>query len=150
VSPPGRAAADACPRDGHLLAVACASASVAAADGVSSQREGAQPTPTTAAAAQALGNWEVLAGNPINAVQVALPAKVAVDGRRNFYVPDLGDYSIKKFSPEGELLARWGSEGSGPGQFDAPEGVAVDAQGNVYVADTGNNRVQRLAAASPP
>ncbi len=44
------------------------------------------------------------------------------------------------------LLAIWGSDGSGPGQFHSPTGVAVGADGNVYVADLGNNRIQVLTA----
>ena len=37
--------------------------------------------------------------------------------------------------PPSFLLA-WGSQGSGPGQLNAPFGVAVDSSGNVYVTDT--------------
>lgn len=40
----------------------------------------------------------------------------------------------------------FGSAGSGPGEFDSPEGVAVnDTTHVVYVADTKNNRVQELS-----
>ncbi len=42
------------------------------------------------------------------------------------------------------FLAKWGSEGSGDGQFRSPWGIAVDASGNVYVADFGNDRVQKF------
>lgn len=38
----------------------------------------------------------------------------------------------------------WGSQGSGPGQFQSLDGVAVDGGGFVYVADTGNARIQRF------
>lgn len=41
-----------------------------------------------------------------------------------------------------ELVAEFGSSGSGPGQFDGAGGVAVDGQGRIIVADSGNNRVQ--------
>jgi tripartite motif-containing protein 71 len=39
---------------------------------------------------------------------------------------------------EGKLLKTWGSEGSGPGQFEVPQAIAIDRRGSVYVADTGN------------
>ncbi|MBI3743628.1 MAG: hypothetical protein HY261_05000, partial [Chloroflexi bacterium] len=41
---------------------------------------------------------------------------------------------------------KWGSEGSGDGQFNMPSGIAVDAQGNVYVADRGNYRIQEFTS----
>jgi len=44
------------------------------------------------------------------------------------------------------FLTAWGSAGSGPGQFDAPDGVAVDDLGHVYVAERGNNRVEKFSA----
>lgn len=45
------------------------------------------------------------------------------------------------------LVAQWGSEGSGPGQFDFPIPVAVDqTTGDVYVGDSGNQRVQKFTA----
>ncbi|MDP6314547.1 MAG: hypothetical protein QGF76_09755, partial [Arenicellales bacterium] len=37
---------------------------------------------------------------------------------------------------------KWGSRGSGNGQFYHPYGIAFDGSGNVYVADTYNHRVQ--------
>jgi DNA-binding beta-propeller fold protein YncE len=40
------------------------------------------------------------------------------------------------------LVDTWGSEGSGPGQFNQPKGLALDLDGNVYVADSGNDRIQ--------
>jgi DNA-binding beta-propeller fold protein YncE len=46
------------------------------------------------------------------------------------------------FSADGQFLAKWGSEGSGDGQFRGPGDIAVNASGNVYVAEWGNHRVQ--------
>jgi DNA-binding beta-propeller fold protein YncE len=40
-----------------------------------------------------------------------------------------------------------GLQGSGPGQFERPNGVAVDSAGNVYVSEVGNRRVQKFDSA---
>jgi tripartite motif-containing protein 2/3 len=50
--------------------------------------------------------------------------------------------NTKVFNSEGEFLLKFGSNGEGNGQFNAPTGVAVDANGNIIVADWGNSRIQ--------
>jgi len=42
------------------------------------------------------------------------------------------------------FVTKWGTPGSGLGQFNEPTSVAVDKNGNVYVADTNNNRIQKF------
>ena len=59
------------------------------------------------------------------------PVSIAVDGSGNVYAVDTDNDFIKKFTSNGVLLTRWGTYGSGDGQFDWPYGVAVDASGNV-------------------
>ena len=71
----------------------------------------------------------------------------AVDGSGNVYVADQNNYRIEKFDSTGTFLTKWGSSGSGDGQFNQPTGVAVDGSGNVYVADTGNRRIQKFDSA---
>jgi tripartite motif-containing protein 71 len=40
------------------------------------------------------------------------------------------------------FLTKWGTTGSGAGQFDAPSSIATDADGNVYVGERDNERIQ--------
>ncbi|MGD0176101.1 MAG: hypothetical protein ABSC50_04665 [Candidatus Bathyarchaeia archaeon] len=44
------------------------------------------------------------------------------------------------------FLLKWGSSGSGNGQFNEPYGLAVDSAGNVYVTDIGNDRVEKFTS----
>lgn len=41
---------------------------------------------------------------------------------------------------------KWGTQGSGDGQFLNPEGLAVDKNAKVYVADQGNFRIQKFSS----
>jgi len=69
-----------------------------------------------------------------------------VDGNGNVFVSDPNNQRIQKFSSAGAFLGKWGSAGTGNGQFDFPWGIAADNAGNVYVADSGNDRVQKFDA----
>ena len=40
------------------------------------------------------------------------------------------------------FVTKWGSYGSGDGQFVDPEHLTVDSEGNVYVSDRHNNNIQ--------
>lgn len=78
------------------------------------------------------------------------PGNVATDSADYVYVgtygSDPGDLGteIQKFSSTGEFVTRWGSGGTGDGQFGSTPQIAVDSRGNVYVADTGNHRIQKF------
>src|SRR2546425_927986 len=47
-------------------------------------------------------------------------------------------------SKEYVFVRKWGSNGTGDGQFFSPNGIAIDLAGNVYVVDSVNNRVQKF------
>jgi DNA-binding beta-propeller fold protein YncE len=72
----------------------------------------------------------------------ATPYGVAVDASGNVIVADTYASRIQVLNSSGTFLRKWGSSGSGDGQFNTPRGVVVDTSGNVIVADTGNNRIQ--------
>lgn len=64
------------------------------------------------------------------------PTDVALDNTGNIYVLDAGHQLVWKFSPNGSVITKWGSLGTGEGQFTLPNSIAVDSNGFVYVADT--------------
>jgi sugar lactone lactonase YvrE len=85
------------------------------------------------------------------------PQFVAFDAAGNVYTTDAALDRVQKFTPEGKLLALWGSESSEPGGFGPPPpnkdgtpgmggpiALCVDPQDHVWVSAT-NNRVQQFA-----
>ncbi len=77
--------------------------------------------------------------------QMKSPTGVTVDPSGNVWVADTLEDRILKFSKSGELLAAYGSYGSGEGQFLNPREVVINpSTKNVYVLDETNNRVVEL------
>ena len=71
------------------------------------------------------------------------PRRIAIGPDDSIYVVDQGHNRIVKFSPDGQVLSTWGSNGNGDGQFNDPTSVAVDSTTDkVYVADPSNKRIQ--------
>jgi len=92
----------------------------------------------------------------INAVSLAFPEGVAVDGQGNLYVADpsanrvlayaaplaTGQAASLVFGQGGDFTGSQANNGGiSANSLYEPQGVAVDAQGNLYVADNFNNRV---------
>ena len=73
------------------------------------------------------------------------PHGMATDRNGNVYVVDTENHRIQKITSGGKVITRWGSNGSGDGQFDDPNDIAIDDIGNVYVADKKNNRIQKFS-----
>ncbi len=71
------------------------------------------------------------------------PRKIVISPDDSLYVVDSGRNRIVKFSPGGQVLANWGSEGNGDGQFKGVTSVTVNPTNNqVYVADPVNSRIE--------
>jgi hypothetical protein len=61
-------------------------------------------------------------------------------------VVDTSDGRARSFGSMGDFLGKWGTLGTGTGQFQNPVGLAVDASGNVYVVDSGDLRVKKFSS----
>lgn len=75
------------------------------------------------------------------------PNDVFIDRDDTVYVAE-SPRRISVFNLDGKLLARWGEEGSGPGQFiDHPHGIWADSRGDLYVTEVPwlDNRLQKFA-----
>jgi DNA-binding beta-propeller fold protein YncE len=61
------------------------------------------------------------------------------------FIADHKDERVQKFQlKDGKILATWGRQGWGPGEFDWVHGVVVDSKGAVYAADTYGQRIQKF------
>jgi len=62
-----------------------------------------------------------------------------------FYVSEFGQYDrVTKLDAAGNVVARWGANGTGPGQFQRLRALALGPDGNLYCADACNHRIQVL------
>ncbi|WP_331002811.1 fibronectin type III domain-containing protein [Nitrososphaera sp.] len=69
---------------------------------------------------------------------------IAFDSSGNLWATDPGWNQIKRFDSSGAFAAKYGSYGSGNGQFNNPSDIVFDSSGNFYVTDAGNHRVQKF------
>ncbi len=83
---------------------------------------------------------------PSSVTKLNYPSGVAVDSAGNVYVADKENNCIQKFTSEGVYLKKWGSQGSGNGEFTKPSDITVDNSGKVYVVDSYNNRIQKFTS----
>ncbi len=82
-----------------------------------------------------LSSWD-------NGLTLTGPVGVAVSSTGNVFVDDNHHNRVEVFDTSGNLLSKFGSMGTGNGQFEAPGSPAVDGSGNVFVPDALNNNVQ--------
>ena len=80
------------------------------------------------------------------------PCSMAIDGPGNLYVADVGNGTVRRITPEGEVRTLAGvalefggrHETDREARFKRPWGLAVDATGNVYVGDTVDHTIRKV------
>jgi hypothetical protein len=82
----------------------------------------------------------------VKSFPVPWKSRIAIDSSGNVYVADTYNHRIQKLTLNGQFVTKWGSEGSGDGQFEWNLGIAIDSSGNVYVADRDNSRIQKFTS----
>ena len=87
--------------------------------------------------------------NCISDGQFIWPISVTTDGAGHVYAADYADH-VFKFTNTGALLARWGSTGTGNGEFRGILGIAADQNGSLYVSDLSNCRIQKFGDVATP
>jgi DNA-binding beta-propeller fold protein YncE len=84
------------------------------------------------------------------------PVALAIGPDGNLYVTDTSQ-AVAVISPDGNLVRRWGQEGTGPGELsfvsldpsdasDVHASIAVGPDGQVYVSESGNYRIEVFSA----
>jgi hypothetical protein len=85
---------------------------------------------------------EFAEGNPVDLAWAGKHTSYSNDPTSKLLVLDARAATVSRYALDGTLEARFGSQGSGPGQFRSPQAIATSLLGNIYVADTGNDRIQ--------
>jgi DNA-binding beta-propeller fold protein YncE len=80
----------------------------------------------------------------------SMPSDAAVGPDGNLYVLDGVNNRVVVYDSKGNFRFKFGSPGSGVGQFHFPLGITTAPDGKVYIADSGNHRFQVFAADGTP
>ena len=118
--------------------------------------DGPTASPVVAQTASPLGSLVSIATFDNATSELEHPSGMDVGPDGNLYLVNAHRSEILVLAPDGSVVRRWGSKGTGEGQFNFRRdvtdpygdvgGVAVSSDGSVYVADTVNRRIQQFTA----
>jgi len=79
--------------------------------------------------------------------QFKYPTDIGIDSKNNVLVvdggmrwpngPSFGNHRIQKFTTNGEFITKWGSFGTGDGQFTYPISIGITSNDNIYILERG-------------
>ncbi len=76
------------------------------------------------------------------------PWDIGISRKGNDGFAFIADHALERMhkisTRDGKILATWGKQGLGPGEFDWVHGIVVDSKGAVYAADTYGQRLQKF------
>jgi DNA-binding beta-propeller fold protein YncE len=76
------------------------------------------------------------------------PYGLALDGEGRLFVADGRANEVLQLNAAGKIVARFGREGTGPGEFSLPHMLSFDAEGNLFVTEITGKRVQKFVRKS--
>ena len=95
--------------------------------------------------------------------QFSRPGGIVLDNSGSMFIAETDNHRIQKFVLANPCPAmtielasgicfasKWGSQGSGDGQFNVPQGLSLDASDRIYVSERDNFRVQVFTPGTPP
>ena len=86
-------------------------------------------------------------GQPVRVIgNLQMPWFVTTNNQNQIIVAEASSNCVSVFSPEGEKIHSFGSEGTNDRQFQFPTGVTVDNVGNLYVVDYNNHRIHKFSS----
>ena len=86
-------------------------------------------------------------GQPVRVIgNLKMPYFVTTNSQNQIIVTEADSKCVSVFSPEGEKIHSFGSDGTNDGQFQFPSGVTVDNVGNIYVVDNINHRIYKFSS----
>ena len=84
-------------------------------------------------------------GSPVRTIEnIKRPQGIVTDMKGNIIVAQRFGHCVSVFTPDGEKIQSFGSEGAAEGQFIRPRGITLDNDCNIYVVDEGNCRIQKF------
>jgi len=91
------------------------------------------------------GNYQTTINLAMPSSFRGIPQNVYVDSSGFIYITAFdAEHQILKFTNDGQFVTKWGSKGSGDGQFGSAGNIAIDSAGHIFVIDTEHDRIQKF------